>query len=169
MPSLLLPRRAATLAICLAAACGSREPARDMAVSATPVEVLPPFQQEIASLKAEVTLPGSWRYGYRLVDHPDTTSGAHRAIEFYYTADSARGVQPALLLSIRAFKKPAWEKAIAAKPGFAKALTEHDGNVYAFSIIAQSPYPVGSASTLRVDQMMISLMAETSPFKLTFK
>lgn len=157
------------MAVALLGGCGAREQARETVVASPPTEVLPPFQQEIASVKAEVTLPGSWRYGYRMVDRADTAHGAFRAIEFHYTADSARGVKPALLMVIRAFKKPAWDKAIAATPDFARKLAEHNDEVYGFSVVTQSPYPVGSTSTLRVDQMMMALMADTSPFKLNFK
>lgn len=159
----------AALAALSSSACGSRDEAKETAVASAPIAVLPPFQQEIASLKAEVTLPGSWRSGYRMVDKPDTLYGAHRAIEFHYTADSIRGVPPRLLMVIREFKKPVWEKVKTEQLKSSRLLTEHNGEVYAFSVVTQSPYPTGSVSTLRVDQMMVALMAETSPFKLTFK
>ncbi len=159
----------AVLAAIVVSACGTREQANETVIASPPTEVLPPFQQELASIKAEVTLPGVWRYGYRLVDRADTAHGSFRAMEFHYTADSARGVKPALLMVIRAFKKPAWDKAVAAAPDFARKLAEHNDVIYGFSIVTQSPYPTGSVSTLRVDQMMMALMAENSPFKLTFK
>ncbi len=120
-------------------------------------------------MRAELTFPGAWKFGYRMIDRPDTTFGGHRAIEFHYTADTASGVPPRLLLVIRAFKKPAWEKVRGSQGKIAKVLAEHDGEVYTYSIVTKSPYPVGTASTLRVDQMMMDLMAETSPFRMTFK
>lgn len=150
-------------------ACGTPEQKAEVGVTAAPAAVLPPFQQELASMKAEVTLPGAWKYGYRLIDRPDTAFGGHRAIEFHYTADTASGVPPRLLLVIRAFKKPAWEKVRASQGNVAKVLAEHEGEVYTWSIVTKSPYPVGTASTLRVDQMMMGLIAETSPFRVTFK
>ena len=131
--------------------------------------MLPPFQQEIASVKAELTFPGVWKYGYLMIDQADTTFGGHRAIEFHYSADTASGVPPRLLLVVRVFKKPAWEKVRASQGKIAKVLAEHDGEVYSYSIVTKSPYPVGTASTLRVDQMMMALIAETSPFRMTFK
>lgn len=149
--------------------CGKPEQKAEVGVVAAPAAVLPPFQQELASMKAEVTLPGAWKYGYRLIDWPDTTFGGHQAIEFHYTADSASGVPPRLLMVIRAFKKPAWEKVRASQGNVAKVLAEHEGEVYTWSIVTKSPYPVGTASTLRVDQMMMGLIAETSPFRMTFK
>lgn len=149
-------------------ACGTPQQAADVSVAAAPVVELVPFQQEIASVKAEVTLPGVWKYGYRIIDRADTTYGGHRAIEFHYTADSASGVPPRLLMVIRAFKKPAWEKVRATQGNIAKVLAEHDGEVYTYSIVTSSPYPVGTASTLRVDQMMVALIAETTPFRMTF-
>ena len=151
------------------AGCGTPEQKAEVGVTAAPVTVLPPFQQELASMKAEVTLPGTWKYGYRLIDRADTTFGGHQAVEFHYTADSASGVPPRLLMVIRAFKKPAWEKVRASQGNIAKVLAEHDGEVYSYSIVTKSPYPVGTASTLRVDQMMMGLIAETSPFRMTFK
>lgn len=151
------------------AGCGTPEQKAEVGVTAAPAAVLPPFQQELASMKAEVTLPGAWRYGYRLIDRPDTTFGGHQAIEFHYTADTASGVPPRLLLVIRAFKKPAWEKVRDSQGKIAKVLAERDGEVYTWSIVTKSPYPVGTASTLRVDQMMTGLIAETSPFRMTFR
>lgn len=151
------------------AGCGAPEQKAEVGVTAAPAVVLPPFQQELASMKAEVTLPGAWKYGYRLIDRPDTTFGGHQAIEFHYSADTASGVPPRLLLVIRAFKKPAWEKVRDSQGKVAKVLAERNGEVYTWSIVSKSPYPVGTASTLRVDQMMMGLVAETSPFRMTFK
>jgi hypothetical protein len=149
-------------------ACGTPEQTAEVGVTAAPVAVLPPFQQALTSVSAELTFPGVWKYGYRMIDRPDTTFGGHRAIEFHYTADTASGVPPRLLLVIRAFKKPAWEKVRDSQGKIAKVLAERDGEVYTWSIVTKSPYPVGTASTLRVDQMMMGLVAETSPFRMTF-
>lgn len=151
------------------ASCGTPEQKAEVGVTAAPAEVLPPFQQDLTSVRAELSLPGVWKYGYRMIDRPDTTFGGHRAIEFHYTADTASGVPPRLLLVIRAFKKPAWEKVRVSQGNTAKVLAERDGEVYTWSIVTKSPYPVGTASTLRVDQMMMGLVAETSPFRMTFK
>lgn len=163
--------RTASLALIalLTAGCGTPEQKAEVGVTAAPAAVLEPFQQELASMKAELTLPGAWKYGYRLIDRADTTFGGHQAIEFHYTADTASGVPPRLLLVIRAFKKPAWEKVRDSQGNIAKVLAERDGEVYTWSIVTESPYPVGTASTLRVDQMMMGLVAETTPFRMTFK
>lgn len=165
-------RRFAVLSVALLmpmAACGTPEQKAEVGVTAAPAAVLPPFQQDLTSLKAELTFPGVWKYGYRMIDRPDTTFGGHRAIEFHYTADTASGVPPRLLLVVRAFKKPAWDKVRDSQDKIAKVLAEHEGEVYTYSIVSRSPYPVGTASTLRVDQMMMGLVAETSPFRMTFK
>jgi hypothetical protein len=165
-------RRLVTLSLAVIvpmAGCGTPEQKAEVGVTAAPAVVLPPFQQDLTSVRAELTLPGVWKYGYRMIDRPDTTFGGHRAIEFHYTADTASGVPPRLLLVVRAFKKPAWEKAKDSQGKIAKVLAEHDGEVYTYSIVMKSPYPVGTASTLRVDQMMLALIAETSPFHMTFK
>lgn len=155
---------AATMAT---AACDSAKAPAD--AKAAPAVELPPFQQEIASMKAELTLPGSWRYGYRMVDRPDTAYGAYRAIEFLYTADSALKVPPRLLLVIHAYRKPAWEKVKVAQKDLSRVLAEHGDDVYAFSIVTSNPYPVNTPSALRVDQMMLALTSQTSPFRLAFK
>lgn len=151
------------------AACGTPEQKAEVGVTAEPRTVLPPFQQDLVSVKAELTFPGTWTYGYRMIDRPDTLFGGHRAIEFHYTADTASGVPPRLLLVVRAFKKPAWEKVRGSQDNISRVLAERDGEVYTWSIVTKSPYPVGTASTLRVDQMMLDLVAETSPFRMTFK
>ncbi|MBW7933904.1 MAG: hypothetical protein H3C62_09895 [Gemmatimonadaceae bacterium] len=157
------------LAALPALACGKPEPKSEVAVATTPAVDLPPFQQEIASLNAEVTLPGVWRYGYKVVDRPDTLYGAHRAVEFLYAADTASGVPPRLLMVIRAYTRAQWDKVRESQKDLAKVLAEHGGEVYTFSIVTASPYPVGTPSTLRVDQMMMALIGERTPFKLTFK
>ncbi len=95
----ILPRHPALLcAALLLIGCAPSEKKADVHVAAPPPVVLPPFEQEIPSFKATLTLPGAWKYGYRLIERADTTFGAFDAVEFHYTADSARGVPPRLLL-----------------------------------------------------------------------
>jgi hypothetical protein len=166
------PRHAILLLLAVVvpmAACDQAAKAPEAEVAAAPAKVLPPFQQEVGSAKAEVTLPGEWKYGYRLVDKADTTHGAYRAFEFHYVADTAAKVPPRLLLVIRVFKKATWEKIRVSQGTVAKKLAEHGDDVYAFSIVTSNPYPLNTLSALRVDAMMLALMAETSPFKMTFK
>lgn len=151
------------------AGCDTAEKAPSTDVVAASPPSIQPFQQEITSAKAEVTLPGVWKYGYRLVDKADTTNGAYRAIEFHYTESSNSKVPPRLLLVIRAFKKPVWEKIRATQETKSRELVAHGDDVYAFSIVSSNPYPLNSPSSLRVDQMMLALTAEGSPFKMTFK
>lgn len=151
------------------AGCDTAEkaPEGDVVVASAPL--LPPFQQEIASAKAEVTLPGVWKYGYHLVDKADTTYGAYRAIEFHYTENGNSKVPPRLLLVIRAFRKPAWAKIRGSQESVSRELVAHGDDVYAFSIVTTNPYPLNSPASLRVDQMMLALTAEGSPFRMTFK
>jgi len=154
-------------AVLSSVACDS---AKAPAVQPSPVAVeLPPFQQEIASIKAEVTLPGSWKYGYRLVDKADTSFGGYRAFEFHYAADTAMKVPQRLLLVIRAYHKAAWEKVSKGQVGKSAKLAEHGDDVYTYSIVTSNPYPASTASALRVDAMMLGLIAETSPFRISFK
>jgi hypothetical protein len=167
------PRRLSSLrlaALLVLAGCSpAQEKPADVGVAAAPAAELPPFQQELPSLKAVATLPGVWKSAYRLVERADTAYGSHHAVEFHYTADSASGVPPRLLMVIRVFKKAAWDKLTPAQREIARILTEREGEVYVFSIVTSSPYPVNSPSTLRVDQMMLALIAETTPFRLAFK
>jgi len=159
------------LAVTIASVAGCDDAAKapEAAATAAPAPLLPPFQQEIASVKAEVTLPGVWQYGYRLADHADTTLGAFQPIEFQYVGDSARKVPQRLLLVIRVFKKATWDKVGARQPPVATKLAERGNDVYAYSIVTSNPYPTNTASALRVDAMMLALIADSSPFKLTFK
>lgn len=159
----------AVLATTLILGCKAPEKAKEMVVASAPPVVLPPFEQELPSFKATLTLPGAWKDGYRLVERADTLFGATHSAEFYYTADSARGVPPRLLMVIRAFKKPAFEKVRAKQDVVSKVLTEHDGIVYTYSIVTASPYGPNSAATLRVDAMMVPLVSEGNPLKLTFR
>jgi hypothetical protein len=139
------------------------------AAAPAPAPVLAPFQQAVASGKAEVTLPGAWHNGYLLLERADTTLGSFQAIEFRYANDSARKEPSHLLLVIRVFKKAAWTKVGAQQPAVATKLAERGNDVYAYSIVTSNPYPLNSAAALRVDAMMLALVADSSPFKLTFK
>lgn len=166
------PRRAIlTLLAVLApmAACGDSEPPPDPVIAEASAPVLPSFQQEVVSANAEVTLPGVWQYGYRLVEHADTTLGSFRAIEFHYAGDSARKIPQRLLLVIRAYEKATWAKVGARQPPVAIKLAERGNEVYAYSIVTSNPYPVNTAAALRVDAMMLALMADGGPFRMTFK
>ena len=170
----MLATRRRTLLLLLAAiapmaGCDTADKAPSAEVAAVPAPVLPPIQQEIASAKAEVTLPGVWQYGYRLVDRADTTNGAYRAYEFFYAEAGNTKVPPRLLLVIRVFTKAGWDKISATQEGVATKLAVHGTDVLAFSIVTTNPYPLNSPAALRVDQMMLALMAEGSPFKITFK
>ncbi len=150
-------------------ACQDAAQKPEIEVSSAPAPQLPPFQQEIASQKAEVTLPGSWKYGYRVMDKVDTTMGAFHAIEFLYGGDSASNVPARTLLVIRVYKKAAWEKIASGQGAVSSKLAEHAGNVYAYSIVTSNPYPMNTAAGLRVEAMMVSLTAQDSPFKIEFK
>ncbi len=151
------------------AACDGAQKASDIAVAAAPVPVLLPFQQEIVSAKAEVTFPGVWKDGYQMLERADTTLGSSRAIEFRYVGDSARKVPPRLLLVIRVFDKATWAKIGARQPPVATKLAERGNDVYAYSIVTSNPYPANTASALRVDAMMLALIAEGGPFGLSFR
>ena len=152
------------------AACGRSEEAADPVVAAAaPAPELLPIEQEIVSVNADVTLPGVWKYGYQLVDRADTTLGAFRSIEFHYVGDSARKVPSRLLLVIRVFKQATWDKVGARQPPVATRLVERGDDVFAYSIVTSNPYPANTASALRVDAMMLALIADSSPFKLTFR
>ena len=157
------------LAALSVAACDKAEDTKDINVATAAASTLPPFEQEITSLNATVTLPGSWKYGYKIIDHPDTAFGGYHAIEFHYAADTARKVPPRLLLVIRAFRKPAWEKIRATQQGVARVLATHGDDIFTFSHVTANPYPTNTPSALRVDAMMIALTGETTPFRLNFK
>jgi len=166
-----LSRRAALVALATlvsSAACrdGTKAPAPDASAQAP---LLPPFQQEIASQKAELTLPGSWKYGYKMADKPDTTAGAFHAIEFYYGGDSLTKVPRSMLLVIRVYKQAAWDKISKGQTTVSTKFAEHDGNVYAFSIRTSNPYPLNTAAALRVDAMMMDLTGPATPFRIEFK
>lgn len=151
------------------AACDRSEQVAKAAPAVTPAPVLAPFDQEIPSFKATLTLPGAWKLGYQIVERADTMFGAFRSAAFLYTADASRGVPPRVLMVLRAFKKPAFEKVRDAQKNISRVLAEHDGVVYTYSIVTASPYGANSAATLRVDQMMMPLVSEANPLKLTFK
>ena len=168
-----LSRRAAFVVIAaLASAVACKDAPKDSTDSEIEVRavarVLPPLQQEIASQKAELTLPGSWRYGYKMTDKPDTTTGAFHAVEFYFS-DSVSKAPPRMLLVIRVYKKATWDRISSKQGAVSRKLAEHDGNVYAFSIVTSNPYSLNTPAALRVDAMMMDLTGPASPFKIEFK
>ncbi len=163
------PRRTVLMLVAAMLSSVACDSAKAPEPAAAPAPVLPSFQQEIASIKAEVTLPGSWKYGYRMVDKADTTFGAYRAFEFHYVADTLLKVPPRLLLVIRVFHKAAWEKISKTQANISSKIAEHGDDVYSYSIVTSNPYPARTVSALRVDQMMLELIGERTPFRLTFK
>jgi hypothetical protein len=168
-----LSRRAAFVVIvALASSAACKDAPKDPKDSEVEVraeaKVLPPFQQEIASQKAELTLPGSWKYGYKMVDKADATAGAFHAVEFYFS-DSVSKAPPRMLLVIRAYKQAAWDKISKGQTTVSTKFAEHDGTVYAFSIVTSNPYPLNTPAALRVDAMMMDLTGPASPFKIEFK
>jgi hypothetical protein len=168
---LALPRRAAFVVLAaLVSSVACKDAAKDSEIEVrAEAPLLPPFQQEIASQKAELTLPGAWKYGYRMVDKADATAGAFHAIEFIYGGDSITKVPARMLLVIRVYKKAAWDKISSGQTTVSTKLAEHDGNVYAFSIVTSNPYPLNTPAALRVDAMMMALTGAGSPFRIEFK
>jgi hypothetical protein len=70
---------------------------------------------------------------------------------------------------IRVFPKAVWDKVATRQPAVATKLGEHGTDVFAYSIIGSNPYPANTPAALRVDQMMLALIAEGAPFKIDFK
>jgi hypothetical protein len=130
---------------------------------------LPSIEVEVASIKGTVTLPGAWKDAYVLSEKADTTLGATRVVEFRYPGDSAAKVPPRLLLAIRAFKTDAWAKLTPKQQAMVTKLAERDGTVYVYSIVTANPYPMTTAAGLRVEAMMLALVAGDSPFRLALK
>jgi hypothetical protein len=160
------------LALVLAAsACGDRPGARKPDV--TPADVVAGTAQALDHFvspegKFAVDFPPAWAGHYTATPHADTTYGSHFILDFRLKPDPTWKVEPHTLLAIRIFTPAAWAKA-SARPGAAigAKIQERGDDVYVLSLAGSNPYKTGSAAAALFDKMMLAVLQDPVPLRVT--
>jgi hypothetical protein len=155
----------------VAAACGDR-PA-DKKPDVTSADVIAGTAQSYDEFvspegKFAVSFPAVWKGNYTAVPHADTAYGSHFILEFRFKPDPAAKLPPQTLLAIRVFTPAAWAKA-SARPGqsIGVKVQARDNDVYVLSLAGSNPYPTGSPSATLFDKMMLAVMQDSAPLRVT--
>ena len=160
------------LALVLAsAACGERPVAKKGDVTAA--DVIAGAAQSLDHYdspegKFAVAFPPEWKGNYVGVPHADTTFGSRYIVEFRFKPDPAWKVDPKILLAIRIFTQDAWTKA-AARPGppIGAKLKERGDDVFVLSLAGGNPYKAGTPAAALFDQMMLAVVNDPVPLRVT--
>ena len=161
-----------TLSLALAAAaCGERPGAKQPDV--TPADVVAGAAQSLDHFvspegKFAVDFPAVWAGNYTGTPHADTTYGSHFILDFRFKPDPAWKVAPQTLLVIRIFTPDAWAKA-SARPGspIGVKIQQRGNDVYVLSLAGSNPYKTGSDAAALFDKMMLAVMQDPVPLRVT--
>ncbi|HEY2848515.1 MAG TPA: hypothetical protein VGI97_01460 [Gemmatimonadaceae bacterium] len=155
----------------IASACGDRPGGKKPDV--TPADVVAGSAQTFDHFvspegKFAVDFPSVWTGNYVGVPHPDTTFGSHFILDFRFKPDPASKLTPSTLLVIRIFTSAAWARA-AARPGpaFGVKIQQRDNDVYVLSLAGSNPYPTGTPTAALFDKMMLAVMQDPVPLRVT--
>jgi hypothetical protein len=160
------------LALVLAStACGERPVTKKGDV--TPADVIAGAAQsldhfESAEGKFAVDFPPAWKGNYTGVAHADTTYGSRFILDFRFKPDPAWKLEPHTLLAIRIFTPDAWAK-MAARPGpeIGVKLKERGNDVFVLSLAGSNPYQTGTPAATLFDEMMLAVIHDAVPLRLT--
>ena len=159
---------ALALAVC---ACGDRPGARQPDV--TPADVIAGSAQAFDHFvspegRFAVDFPPEWAGHYTGTPHADTQFGSHFIVDFRFKPDPAWKVEPQTLLVIRIFTPAAWAR-ISARPGPAigAKIQQRGNDVYVLSLAGSNPYPTGSPAAALFDKMMLAVVNDRVPLRLT--
>ena len=109
-----------------------------------------------------------WKDHYVAVAHSDTAFGSRGIVEFRFKPDAAWKVEPKTLLAIRIFTPAAWNKVLAdPKQTVGVKLKERGNDVYVLSLAGGNPYPTGSPPAGLFDQMMLAVINDAVPLRVT--
>jgi hypothetical protein len=156
---------------CSALACGDRPAPAKGGVTAADViagtaQSLDHF--ESTEGKFAIDFPAVWKDHYVAVPHADTTAGAHYIVDFGFKPDPAWKVPPRTLLVIRVFTPAAWAKVADVKgQQVGVRLKERGNDVYVLSLAGSNPYKTGTPASLLYDQMMLAVIHDSAPLRLT--
>ncbi len=119
--------------------------------------------------KFSVDFPATWQGSYSAVEHADTTNGARFAVEFIFPAQpGTRKAEPHRLMVVRVFQKSAWD-ALSARPGppVAAKISAHGDDVFALSLPPSNPYKPGTPEAARFDELVLAVVRDSVPLRLT--
>ncbi|MGH7655736.1 MAG: hypothetical protein ACREN6_13840 [Gemmatimonadaceae bacterium] len=118
--------------------------------------------------KFAVDFPPVWAGNYTGTPHADTTYGSHFILDFRFKPDPESKLKPSTLLVIRIFTPAAWAKATArAGPTIGVKIQQRGNDVYVLSLAGSNPYPTGTPSAALFDKMMLSVMNDAVPLRVT--
>ena len=160
------------LALSLAtAACGDRPGAKTPDV--TPADVVAGAAQTFDHYvstegKFAVDFPPVWAGHYAGAEHANSEFGAHFIVDFRFKPDSAWKVEPKTLLTIRVFTPAAWARA-SSRPGspIGVKIQQQGNNVYVLSLAGSNPYKTGSEAAALFDKMMLAVVNDPVPLRVT--
>jgi hypothetical protein len=155
-----------------AAACGERPATKKGDI--TPADVIAGAAVsldhfESAEGKFGVDFPAVWKGNYIGVPHADTAYGSHFIVDFRFKPDPAWKVDPRTLLAIRIFTPDAWAKVTAdtTRPAIGVKLKERGSDVYVLSLAGGNPYKPGTPAAALFDQMMLAVMNDAVPLRVS--
>lgn len=160
------------LALALAgAACGERPAAKKSDVTSADVIAgsATSFDHFVsAEGKFAVDFPSVWQGNYIAIPHSQGTQGSHFLLDFRLKPDPTWKVDPQTLLVIRIFTPAAWAK-VTAQPGAPSGvrILERGGDVYVLSLAAVNPYGTGTAAAQLFDKMMLAVVNDPTPLRVT--
>ncbi|HXD23211.1 MAG TPA: hypothetical protein VN613_07615 [Gemmatimonadaceae bacterium] len=166
-----LPMCCALALTIAASACGERPGGKTPDV--TPADVVAGAAQTFDRFvspegKFAVDFPPVWAGHYTGTPHATAELGSHFVLDFRFKPDPAWKVEPKTLLVIHIFTPAAWAKA-AARPGPAIGvkIQQRDNDVYVLSLANSNPYKTGSAAAALFDKMMLAVLSDPVPLRLT--
>jgi hypothetical protein len=155
----------------LACACGDRPGAKKSDVTAADViagSARSFDHYESSEGKFAIDFPPEWLGNYIASAHADTTAGSHFLVDFRFKPDPGWKVEPRTLLVIRTFTPKAWAKVAAnANQTVGVKLKERGNDVFVLSLAAANPYAAGSPAAAMFDKMMLSVVNDPVPLRLT--
>ena len=160
------------LAIAFAAtACGERPAIKKNDVTAADViagAAVSLDHYESAEGRFGVDFPPQWKGNYIGVAHADTTYGSRFIVDFRFKPDPSLKVEPRTLLAIRIMSPEAWAKDSAkAGPPIGVKLKQRGNDVFVLSLASENPYKPNTPAAALFDQMMLAVMNDAVPLRLT--
>jgi hypothetical protein len=123
---------------------------------------------ESAEGRFGVDFPPQWKGNYIGVAHPDTTYGSRFIVDFRFKPDPALKAEPHTLLAIRIFTPEAWAR-VSVRPGppIGVKLKERGSDVFVLSLASANPYKPNTPAAALFDQMMLAVINDAVPLRVT--
>lgn len=159
------------LALALAVtACGERPVTKKNDVTAADViagAAVSLDHYESAEGRFGVDFPPQWKGNYIGVARADTTFGSRYIVEFRFKPDPSLKAEPRTLLAIRIMSPEAWAKDSTRNPPIGVKLKQRGNDVFVLSLATENPYKPNTPAASLFDQMMLAVMNDNVPLRLT--